>query len=145
LLDLEIKRYSGSLYFVDNIAFVASENNQIFKSSDHGQTWQTISTPIESNYDIRNIYFYNENIGYVDGVTHIYKTIDGGVNWEETNFPFTHFGTLHFSSANEGFNIQTISVYDGGDFPTFKGSISYETLDGGITWTKSELMKSLYL
>ena len=145
LLDLEIKRYSSSLYFVDNIAFVAGENNQIFKSSDHGQTWQTISTPIEANHDVRNIYFYNENIGYIDGISHIYKTIDGGLNWEETNFPFTYFGTFHFSSENEGFNIQTISVYDGGDFPTFKGSISYETLDGGITWTKSELMKSLYL
>jgi len=145
LLDLDIKRYSSSLYFVDNIAFVAGENNQIFKSSDHGQTWQTISTIIESNYDVRNIYFYNENIGYIDGVSHIYKTIDGGLNWEETNFPFNYFGTFHFSSENEGFNIQTISVYDGGDFPTFKGSISYETLDGGTTWTKSELMKSLYL
>ena len=145
LLDLEIKRYSNSLYFVDNIAFIAGENNQIFKSTDWGQTWQTISTPIESNYDIRNIYFYNENIGYIDGISHIYKTIDGGLNWEETNFPFTYFGTFHFSSENEGFNIQTIAVYDGGDFPTFKGSISYETLDGGITWTKSELMKSLYL
>jgi photosystem II stability/assembly factor-like uncharacterized protein len=145
LLDLQIKPYSGSLYFVDNIAFVSGENNQIFKSTDRGQTWQTISTPIESNYDIRNVYFYNENIGYIDGISHIYKTIDGGLNWEETNFPFTYFGTFHFSSENEGFNIQVITVYDGGDFPTFKGSISYETLDGGITWTKSELMKSLYL
>ena len=145
LLDLEIKRYSSSLYFVDNIPFVAGENNEIFKSSDYGHTWQTISTPIESNYDVRNIYFYNENIGYIDGVSHIYKTIDGGLNWEETNFPFTYFGTFHFSSENEGFNIQPIAVYEGGEFPTFKGSISYETLDGGITWTKSELMKSLYL
>ncbi|MCK7541634.1 MAG: hypothetical protein MZV63_67500 [Marinilabiliales bacterium] len=145
LLDLEIKRYSYSLYFVDNIAFVAAENNQIFKSKDWGQSWQTISTPIESYNDVRNIYFYNENIGYIDGISQIYKTIDGGLNWEETNFPFTYFGTFHFSSEDEGFNIQPIAVYDGGDFPTFKGSISYETLDGGITWTKSELMKSLYL
>lgn len=145
LLDLGIKPYSSALFFVDNLVFAAGENNQIFKSSDHGQSWETIETPIELNYNIRNIYFYNENIGYVDGVTHIYKTIDGGVNWEETNFPFSSLGTFHFSSENEGFNIQTVAVYDGGDFPTFKGSISYETMDGGITWTKSELMKSLYL
>ncbi len=145
LLDLEIKRYSSSLYFVDNIAFVAGENNQIFKSKDYGRTWQIISTPIESFNDVRNIYFYNENIGYIDGISHIYKTIDGGLNWEKTSFPFTYFGTFHFSSENEGFNIQPIAVYEGLDFPTFKGSISYETLDGGITWTKSELMKSLYL
>ena len=145
LLDLEIKPYCSGIYFVDNIAFVAGENNQILKSTDWGHTWQTISTPIESNYDIRNIYFYNENIGYVDGITHIYKTIDGGINWEQTNFPFNYFGTFHFSSENEGFNIQPIAEYDDGDFPTFKGSISYETLDGGITWTKSEIIKTLYL
>ncbi len=145
LIDLGIKPYSYELFYVDNLVFVAGENNQIFKSKDFGQTWQTISIPIESNYDVRNLYFYNENIGYIDGVSHIYKTIDGGVNWEETNFPFNYFGTFHFSSEKEGFNIQTITVYEGLDFPTFKGSISYETLDGGITWTKSELMKSLYL
>ncbi len=145
LLDLGIKPYSSAIYFVDNIAFVAGENNQIFKSKDYGRTWQTITTPIESYNDVRNIYFYNENIGYVDGISHIYKTIDGGINWEETNFPFNYFGTFHFSSEYEGFTIQTIAVYDGGCFPTFKGSISYETLDGGVTWTKSELMKSLYL
>jgi hypothetical protein len=145
LLDLGIKPYSYSLYFVDNIAFVAGENNQIFKSKDYGQTWQTISTPTESYNNVRNIYFYNENIGYVDCIYHIYKTIDGGLNWEETNFPFTYFGTFHFSSENEGFNIQSVAEYEDLDFPTYKGSISYETLDGGTTWTKSEIIKTLYL
>jgi hypothetical protein len=145
LLDLGIKPYSYKLFFVDDLVFVAGENKQIFKSKDYGRTWQTISTTIESNYYIRNIYFYNENIGYVDGITHIYKTIDAGVNWEETDFPFSYFGTFHFSSDNEGFNVQPIAVYEGLDLPTFKGSISYETLDGGITWTKSEIIKSLNL
>ena len=145
LIDLAIKAVYDKLFFVDNLVFVSGENHQIFKSTDYGQSWQTIATPIEAYHYVRNIYFYNENIGYIDDISHIYKTLNGGLNWEETNFPFTDFGTFHFSSENEGFSIQTVWYHDGGCYATLKGSISYETLDGGITWTKSELMKSLYL
>ena len=145
LIDLAIKPSYDKLFFIDNLVFVAGENQKIFKSSDYGHNWQTITTPIEAFHDVRNIYFYNENIGYIDGITAVYKTIDGGSNWNKTNFPFTNFDTFHFYNENEGFNIETVSVYEGGEFPTFKGSICFKTTDGGVNWSKSELMKALYL
>lgn len=145
LLDLAIKPTYDRLFFIDNLIFVAGENRKIFKSSDYGYNWETISTPVASNYSIRNLYFLDENRGIIDGVTDVYKTTDGGSNWTKTNYPFTNFGTLHFCNENEGFNIQNISAYEGGDFPVFKGSITYKTKDGGATWSKSDLTESLHL
>jgi photosystem II stability/assembly factor-like uncharacterized protein len=145
LLDLGIMPYLDKLFYVDNIIFVAGSNQKIFKSSDYGHNWKTINTPIEAYNSVRDIYFYNEQIGFIDGITSVYKTTNGGLNWVKTNFPFTDFGTIHFYNENEGFNIGTVSAYEGGEFPTFKGSISYKTADGGASWSKSEMLKSLYL
>jgi len=144
LMHLEINPAYDKFFFLGNIVFIAGENQRIFRSKDQGRTWETISTPIESNHYIRNLYFYNESIGYIDGVTSLYKTTDGGVKWTKANFPFSNFGTLHFYSENEGFNVEAVSAYQGGDFPAFLGSICYETTDGGESWTKSSLDKSLY-
>ena len=145
LLDLAIIPYCDKLFSVDNFVFVAGENQKIFKSSDYGYNWQTINTPIEAYNSVRDIYFYNEQIGFIDGITSVYKTTNGGLNWIKTNFPFTNFGTIHFYDQNEGFNIEPVMVYEGGDFPTFKGSICYETKNGGDSWSTSDLVKSLYL
>jgi photosystem II stability/assembly factor-like uncharacterized protein len=145
LIDLAIKPAYDRLFFMNNLVFVTGENRKIFKSSDYGYNWETINTPVASKYSIRNLYFLDENRGIIDGVTDVYKTTDGGSNWTKTNYPFTNFGTLHFYNENEGFNIENISAYEGGDFPVFKGSISYKTKDGGATWSKSDINESLHL
>lgn len=145
LIDLKIKPMYDKYFWVDGITYIAGENQKLFKSKDYGNSWEIINTPIPVSKDIRNIYFYNENIGFLDGVTSIYKTTDGGSNWETTEFPFLSFGVFHFYDSNEGFNIGTVSVYEGGDSPTFKGSKSYQTMNGGESWKDSELIKSLHL
>jgi len=143
LNDLAIIAPYDKLFSVGNLIFVAGENQQIFKSSDLGHSWVAINTPVKTTFDIRELYFYSENLGFIDGITEIFKTTDGGLSWTKTNYPFDGFGTLHFSNENEGFNIEQVSRYEGGDFPVFKGSIFYETKDGGTTWTKSELIPAL--
>jgi photosystem II stability/assembly factor-like uncharacterized protein len=144
-IDLAIKPAYDKFYCVDNIVFIAGENQKIYKSTDRGDNWETISTPIPAWNDVGNIYFYNENIGFIDGVTDIYKTTDGGLNWNTVDFPFSSFDVFHLYNEEEGFNVETVSVYDGGEFPTFKGSQSYQTTDGGETWGKSRLIDSVYL
>jgi hypothetical protein len=144
-IDLAIKPTYNKFYCIDNVVFIAGENQKIFKSVDWGNNWEIINTPIPAWNDVRNIYFYNEMIGFIDGVTDIYKTTDGGTSWKTVDFPFSSFGVLHFYDENEGFNIETVSEYAGGDFPTFKGSQSYQTYNGGVSWNKSDLNDSLYL
>lgn len=144
-IDLAIRPTYDKFYCVDNVVFIAGENQKIYKSSDYGENWETITTPISASNHVRNLYFYNETVGFMDGVTEIYKTTDGGLNWKIVNFPFSSFGVLHFNSETEGFNIEAVSAYEGGEFPTFKGSQSYQTTNGGDSWTKSELNDSIYL
>jgi photosystem II stability/assembly factor-like uncharacterized protein len=145
LNDLDFYAPYDRLVFSGNAVYVTGKDQQIFKSIDFGHTWITINTPVQNINDIRELYFFDENIGFVDGITDIFKTTDGGSTWTKCNFPFSSFGTLHFSNENEGFNILSVSAYEGGDFPVFKGSILYETKDGGLTWTKSELIPTLSL
>ncbi len=144
-IDLAIKPTRDRFYCVDNVVFIAGENQKIYKSTDLGDNWKTITTPLPAWNDVRNLYFYNKTIGFMDGVTDIYKTTDGGKKWGTVDFPFSSFNVFHFYNETEGFNIETISAYEGGDFPTFKGSQSFLTHDGGETWNKSELIDSIYL
>jgi photosystem II stability/assembly factor-like uncharacterized protein len=143
--DLAIFSSPSKIECVDNILYIAGDNQKIFKSKDYGDSWQTINTPIPLSDNVQDIYFYNEKIGFIVGGTSIYKTSDGGLNWKPANFPFSTFGTFHLYNETEGFNIKTIFEYAGGDFPTFKGSIVYQTSNGGKNWNKSELIDSLYL
>lgn len=143
--DLPINPANDRFFCVDNMIFVAGENQKIFKSKDYGNSWQTINTPISVSNNVGHVYFYNENIGFIDGGTNIYKTTDGGLNWEVTGFPFSILDVFHFYNETEGFNVKIVSVYDGGDWPTFKGSINYQTSDGGVSWNKSALIDSLFL
>ena len=144
-IDLDNHYATEKFYCIDNIIFVIGENQKIFKSKDQGDTWETIYTPIQAWNSVRNMYFYNENIGYIDGITEIYKTIDGGQNWEIVDFPFSNFGTFHFYNETEGFNVVDVWKYEGiGCYPTYKGCITYQTYDGGATWNESELVYSDY-
>jgi len=145
LINPEIKTPHDKFFCVGNVVYIAGENQKIFKSTDWGDNWETITTPMPAWNDVRNLYFYNDNIGFIDGVTAIYKTTDGGINWNTVDFPFSSFGVFHFYDETELFNIETVSAYEGGDFPTFKGSQSYQTYNGGETWDKSELSDSVYL
>lgn len=144
-IDLAIKLNYDKFFVVDNVVFIAGENQKIFKSTDWGDNWETINTPVPAWNDVRNMYFYNESFGFIDGVANLYKTIDGGLNWETVDFPFSSFDIIHFNNGTEGFIIETVSAYEIGDFPTFKGSQSYQTSNGGKTWNKSDLNDSINL
>ena len=139
LLNLNNHYATEQFYCFDNIVYVIGDNQEIFKSKDQGNTWETIHTPLSAWDEVLDIYFYNENIGYINGATNIYKTVDGGLNWKIVDFPFSLFHLFHFYNEKEGFDIEQISEYEGGDFPTYKGCIGYHTYDGGANWKKSEL------
>lgn len=144
-IDLPIRSTYDKFFCVNDVVFIAGENQTIYKSSDFGEQWEALTTPVPASSEIRKLYFYNKMIGFVDGVTGIYRTTDGGLNWQPVSFPLPFFEIIHFDTATDGFTIEAISVYDGGDFPTFKGSRGYQTSNGGGSWTSSDLNDSVYI
>ncbi len=140
-IDLPIRPVFGKYYCVDNVVFIAGENQNIFKSTDYGVSWVTLNTPIPASQNVMNIYFYNQNIGYLDG-TNLYKTINGGLNWKTVDVPFSFFDDFHFYNEMDGFNTDSVFAYEG-DCEVFKGIRSYQTYDGGESWHKSKLVDTL--
>ncbi|MBA3682920.1 MAG: hypothetical protein H0W73_17410 [Bacteroidetes bacterium] len=77
------------------------------------------------------VYFFNSQEGYCTKQNEIYKTVDGGVNWNNipNNFtPFMSIQDIYFVSQDTGF----VSIRDGISF-AYPVSV-YITTDGGLTW-----------
>ena len=143
-LDLNNHYAIYKFYYFDNIIFVGGNNQEIFRSKDHGNTWETIHMPLSAWDNVGDIYFSNENLGYVLTLDRsIYKTTNGGKSWEIVDFPVSSFHHLHFYNEKEGFNIEEVYEYHGvGINPyTYVGCIGYHTYDGGKNWKKSKLIK----
>lgn len=86
-----------------------------------------------------------KDIGFITDNLKRYKTINGGSSWQQIDNQPAWLEGLHFYSENEGFGFSNVAVYEGGDFPTFKGTYIFSTKDGGITWNRSGLFSKFSL
>jgi ELWxxDGT repeat protein len=106
---------------INSTVYLLGRNN-IYKSTDSGETWDILST---SNY-FNKLHFINEQVIYaISSEYGVYKTIDGGINWininQEPSFTYNSF----FLSEQKGF----MTGYD----------VIYKTIDGGNTWSKPNI------
>jgi photosystem II stability/assembly factor-like uncharacterized protein len=137
--------YDTEIFNVDNSYFTIGDGNLILKSNDFGDTWQTITTPYGATRYLFNLYFFNSKIAFISDHSKAYKTEDSGSTWFQISDYLLWFEGIHFCNQTDGFNFSSVSVYDGGDFPTFKGTYLYSTKDGGKTFSTSKLYSKLYL
>ncbi|MBW2938707.1 T9SS type A sorting domain-containing protein [Aureisphaera sp. CAU 1614] len=109
------------IYFVDeNNGFVTGERGRIAKTNNAGNSWNLYSF----NYEhVEIVDFINSEVGYVKMDNKIYKTIDGGNTWNDTELPSTIVNLSGFDFIDE--NIGFASSY--------RSSI-YKTIDGGENW-----------
>ncbi len=126
---------SGTLYNLDKIQFVNDKtgyimgnyNNLVLKTIDGGLHW----FPLDINYNeypyITNIFFINEDLGFITGEEGmIFKTTDGGKSWELKTLGYNNFKSIGFIDENTGFICGTSRSL-------------YKTSDSGKTWTKVDL------
>jgi photosystem II stability/assembly factor-like uncharacterized protein/pimeloyl-ACP methyl ester carboxylesterase len=117
---------------------VPKSNGLILKTTDGGKTWKKVyqsNRPFETTWKAS---FPTKEIGYVTiqsynpdpnvKLQRIAKTIDGGENWNEINLVedagAREFG-IGFIDENHGF-VGTMNI-------------GYETNDGGLTWTPTNI------
>lgn len=113
-------------------AVAAGTQGWIVRTTDGGATWDSIGSTDERMTDFRDLFFINQNTGWVvgqsggDGRLSIMKTANGGQNWSLTTDQIdSTCDAVHFINENEGW----VTGYDWQG----RGFVK-RTNDGGQTW-----------
>ena len=97
------------------------------KTTDGGNKWSPLN--INSNmHDKQYVYFADENLGFISGDSRLYRTIDGGDNWD----------TLSVGYNNQNLNSKVDFINSTTGFFGKKGQI-FKTTDKGDTWTDAAI------
>ena len=100
------------------VARTASDG-AVYKTVNGGQSWELL---LEADDRINQLFFLDENIGYIVGDSgFMQRTTNGGETWIEVDIPFGFYHEVAFFSEEEGY---IINGY---------GRI-YKTTDGTSTW-----------
>ena len=101
-----------------NIGYIVGDNGTVLKSIDGGNNWSSIFSDFTQTFISTS--FVNDNVGYILTSENLYKTENGGNNWN-LQYSNSLLNTVYFINENVGFI--------GSEFGIFK------TLNGGLTWS----------
>lgn len=121
--------------------FVAGDNGYLALTNDGGRNW--MRQALNTKQDISEIYFRNENNGYLVAGTDMFITKDGGSTWQKTlifntgsfrgNTP--EFLSIRFAGKKLGFAIGSLLTKSGKEARVVD-SVVMRTEDGGETWSR---------
>lgn len=109
----------------------------LYKSTDAGESWVKIQTDglgILDSFRISKVFFIDEETGFVLSKDKIYRTLNGGIDWQELNNPSTgDKNVLNIKKADGNRVIIGTSLSN-----LTTAIILYYTTDFGDNWTKIE-------
>ncbi|MCF8371389.1 MAG: T9SS type A sorting domain-containing protein [Bacteroidales bacterium] len=124
--------YAGYFSVVDNTFWFGTSKGNIYKTTDKGHTWSSISNPFLNIGKIRIIQFTDTLNGIIGDRTNntfsLYKTDDGGATWQ----PITPTGTVYGRSISYVPGTPGTLISTSNATALSGSSISY---DFGDTWT----------
>ncbi len=130
----------NQVFFIDsNIGWILGSINNIYKTSDGGQTWDSLHVEVDSlnSLYISSIFFLNSEIGWAVGSPEVVlKSVDGGIHWNilhGSNLGYYAYGSVCFANENIGW---AISCDSGGYGWIIK------TNDGGKNWILQKELKA---
>lgn len=128
-----------SVYFTNQEkGFIGGDGGVFAFTNDGGQTWT--KQPLNTNDNVNEIYFRNEDNGYLLVGKHIFITNDGGKSWRENqaikSIDFSgripEFLSVRFSGKKKGWIVGSINNQD----EEVIDGLVLQTQDSGETWTK---------
>lgn len=118
--------------------FIGGDGGYFAFTNDSGVSWTKM--PLNTNDNVNEIYFRNDDNGYLLVGKRIFLTNDGGKSWRETrvlnmgDFPerTIDFTTIRFADKKRGWIVGSISNKD----EEVVDSIVLHTVDSGETWQR---------
>ena len=129
-------RFMDVVFTNDNDGYLLGSGGEIIVTSDMGTTWNKIAT-VGISWPI-NIYFVDENVGYVIG-SEFYKTTDGGATWNWINFPpWAGLSAIAFNKSEQ----KGIVVGNGAGYgrTSEPGHVMLMSEDAGLSWTTKSFL-----
>ncbi len=135
-----LNNLTGVFFTSETNGIAIGEKGTIIKTNDGGTTW--VWHGMSSDINLSKIFLTDSQTGFVIGSKSygytIYKTIDGGLNWN---------GLVVVSSSTGYFYSLNFPTHDTGYIGGIEGNI-FKTTDGGGTWVAqscgvSEFIESL--
>ncbi len=145
----QLKRSAGtgdliSVFFTSSdTGWVAGDEGYLAETHDGGNSWTRKVLNTAAN--INEIYFRNDDDGYLVAGRKMFETSDGGTTWRESLIVnpaqfqdgVPEFLSIRFNSRNQGFIVG--SVLDKANDDIVIGSLLLRTMDGGKSWTRVDL------
>ncbi len=121
--------------------WVAGDNGFLASTTDGGRSWNKY--PLNTTEDINEIYFRNDDNGYLVAGRKMFITRDAGKTWQETRiYRSGEFGSgnpeflsIRFSDKKRGYVIGSV-LRGTGDNERVVESLLMRTEDGGDTWQR---------
>ncbi len=132
-------QFESILFINDSTGFIGGQSsatmdheNKIFVTRNFGNSWT--ETNIDTNYynGILDFSCLNDSIGIAVGSSTIYKTIDGGNNWNQLS---VEYGIPYMISSARMIDENKILGFIAFPDVVFEGYIIISN-DGGLTWDK---------
>ena len=151
LQDSSVKGDLVAVFFTSSEkGWVAGDNGFLASTTDAGRSWKPYD--LNTTEDINEIYFRNDDNGYLVAGRKMFITRDGGKSWQETRiYRSGEFGSgrpeflsIRFSDKKRGYVVGSVLRHSG-DEDIVVDSLLMRTEDGGETWhrivvpTKTEL------
>ena len=110
------------------VGYGIGDERRVWKTVDSGETWIMLSFDFgheidDENFALDDIYFYNENIGFLETYTYqdngditmeIRRTNDGGETWYLTDYPFFDYSgaeSFFCTSADTCYFVTCDNIY----------------------------------
>jgi photosystem II stability/assembly factor-like uncharacterized protein len=111
--------------------WLAGRDGAFYRTSDGGGSWERIiSSDYPADEDFSNVWFQGDSLGFIQGLLGVYRTEDGGTEWNNYWLPFVPYkGAWDMSFVDE-----SVGYLLGTQWMEEDPILLYCTLDGGLTW-----------